>query len=73
MCRYYHAIGEKDAAELRLSMLKQIEPYHPVTQQAKILLKGSDSNKFIDALLKSSRMIQSKKQTRKKKSSGFKA
>jgi hypothetical protein len=35
MCRYYHAIEERDAAVSFYRILKQIAPRHPMTKQAK--------------------------------------
>lgn len=38
MCRYYGAIGERDAAVIYYQILKQLAPKHPITKHAKRLL-----------------------------------
>ena len=38
MCRYFDAVGERDAAVLYYQMLKQAAPRAPITKQAKRLL-----------------------------------
>lgn len=38
MCRYYHTIGERDAAVHHYRILKQIAPRNPLTKHAKRLL-----------------------------------
>jgi tetratricopeptide (TPR) repeat protein len=38
MCRYYNAIGERDAAIIYYQILKQLAPRHPLTKHAKRLL-----------------------------------
>jgi tetratricopeptide (TPR) repeat protein len=38
MCRYYEAIGEREAAVIYYQILQQLAPRHPLTKQAKRLL-----------------------------------
>jgi hypothetical protein len=38
MCRYYEAIGERDAAVIYYQILKRLAPRHPLTKHAKRLL-----------------------------------
>jgi tetratricopeptide (TPR) repeat protein len=38
MCRYYNAIGERDAAVIYYQILQRLAPRHPLTKQAKRLL-----------------------------------
>jgi tetratricopeptide (TPR) repeat protein len=38
MCRYYGAIGERDAAVIYYQILKQLAPRHPITKHARRLL-----------------------------------
>ena len=55
MCRYYHTIGERQAAEVMFESLEKLAPEHPATIQARHCMKET----LLEKLHKNLKLINS--------------